>query len=298
MERVSYRSMNDTPDFRDQHKLRLSWMPWLYASLKERHRTWAVAWQVEIQDRLRAVETIVIGANCFIAPEARLFGEPGRGIVMGDRCSIAADAFLHGPITLGNHVSINARASLDGGTNGIVIGEGTRIATGAALYALTYRAAPGRWFDANGFGRQGHNYYDAGTLAVQVGAQKGKARAIPKLPAATQFLASSASANEDKNLDAAKTLVDWSVSEKAMKLRHGAKIRLENNHLPVDVDIVRPSGIARGPGGQSRWRSVTTSGARRKALARASRRHTAHLYGSLYRRHRTDRRGVRRHRRR
>ena len=35
--------------FRDQHKKRLSWMPWLYFSLKPRHREWAEAWQQEVQ---------------------------------------------------------------------------------------------------------------------------------------------------------------------------------------------------------------------------------------------------------
>ncbi|MDP2876717.1 MAG: acyltransferase [Holophaga sp.] len=134
--------MDDTLKYRDQHKLRLSWMPWLYATLKEKHRLWAEAWQREVQDRLQDLETVEIGRDCFIAPEARIFGEPGRSVVIGDRCTLAAEAFLHGPIILGNDVSINARASLDGGTKGISIGAGTRIATGAALYAFDHGMAP------------------------------------------------------------------------------------------------------------------------------------------------------------
>ena len=132
----------DLTAFREQHQRRLSWMPWLYFSLKERHRGWAGDWQQDVQDQLRALETIEIGEGGFIAPEAKLFGEPGRGIVIGDRCAIAADVFMHGPVTLGNEVSINARASLDGGTKGIVIGHGTRIATGAVLYAFDHGIAP------------------------------------------------------------------------------------------------------------------------------------------------------------
>lgn len=128
--------------FREQHKLRLSWMPWLYFTLKGRHRAWAEEWQAEVQARLQELETVVIGAGGFIAPEAAIFGEPGRGILIGDRCAIAAHAFLHGPITLGNEVSINARASLDGGGKGIRIGDGTRIATGATLYAFDHGIAP------------------------------------------------------------------------------------------------------------------------------------------------------------
>lgn len=128
--------------YREQHKLRLSWMPWLYFTLKDRHRAWAEAWQSEVQERLRALETVAIGDGGFIAPEARIFGEPGRGIRIGNRCAIAAEAFLHGPITLGDDVSINARATLDGGAQGIIIGSGTRIASGAALYAFNHGMAP------------------------------------------------------------------------------------------------------------------------------------------------------------
>lgn len=134
----------DLESFRDQHKLRLSWMPWLYFVLKDRHRAWAQAWQAEVQARLRDLETVAIGQGCFVAPEARIFGEPGRGVVLGDGCAVAAEAFLHGPLTLGRDVSVNARATLDGGARGITVGDGTRIATGAVLYAFDHGLAPDR----------------------------------------------------------------------------------------------------------------------------------------------------------
>jgi acetyltransferase-like isoleucine patch superfamily enzyme len=79
-----------------------------------------------------------------VAPAARLFAEPGRTIVVGPGSSIAADAFIHGPVVLGREVSINARASLDGGVAGIHIGEGTRIASGAMLYAFNHGLQPDR----------------------------------------------------------------------------------------------------------------------------------------------------------
>lgn len=130
--------------FREQHKKRLSWMPWLYFSLKERHRGWAQAWQADVQEALRELETIQIASGCFVAPEAKLFGEPGRGIVLEEGCSIAAEAFVHGPVHLGRNVSLNARTALDGGVKGIVIGNDTRIATGAALYAFNHGMSPQR----------------------------------------------------------------------------------------------------------------------------------------------------------
>lgn len=130
--------------YRRQHQKRLSWMPWLYFSLKARHRAWAEAWQAEVQSRLRDQETVELGEGGFIAPEAAIFGEPGRPVILGNRCAIAAQTFLHGPITLGDDVSVNARASLDGGAKGIHIGRGTRIASGASLYAFDHGMDPGR----------------------------------------------------------------------------------------------------------------------------------------------------------
>ena len=124
--------------YRLQHKKRLSYMPWLYASLKPAHRAWAQQWQDEVQAHLLAMETVVLGANCFIAPEANLFAEPGRDIVIGDDCQVAADCFLHGPVRLGNHVSINHGVSMDGGAAGIEIGDHTRIAARCTLYAFNH----------------------------------------------------------------------------------------------------------------------------------------------------------------
>ena len=72
-----------TDPYRDQHKQRLSYMPWLYASLKPAQREWADAWQRALQADLMALETVVFGAGCFVAPQARLFAEPGRTIEVG-----------------------------------------------------------------------------------------------------------------------------------------------------------------------------------------------------------------------
>jgi acetyltransferase-like isoleucine patch superfamily enzyme len=129
-------------DYQAQHKKRLSWMPWLYFSLKAKHLAWAKPWQDDIQQRLRQLETIHIGEQCFIAPQAQLFAEPGRDISIGDQCMIAADVFMHGPITLGNEVAINHGCSLDGGRNGIKIGSQTRIANNVTIYAFNHGMSP------------------------------------------------------------------------------------------------------------------------------------------------------------
>jgi acetyltransferase-like isoleucine patch superfamily enzyme len=116
-------------------------MPWLYFSLKPRHRAWAELWQARVQARLTALETIVIEPGCFVAPEARIFAEPGRAVQLGAGTAIAAEAFLHGPIRLGRNVSLNARVVMDGGAAGIEVGDDTRIASGAALYAFDHGLA-------------------------------------------------------------------------------------------------------------------------------------------------------------
>lgn len=128
--------------YRPQHKHRLNYMPWLYFSLKPAHRAWAEDWQQALQAELMALETVRIGQQCFIAENAHLFAERGRDIVLGDRCSIAADNVLHGPITLGAGVSINHGCSLDGGSAGIHIGSDTRIAHGCSVYAFNHGMAP------------------------------------------------------------------------------------------------------------------------------------------------------------
>lgn len=138
-------SEESPPEFREQHKKRLSWMPWLYASLKEKHLVWARPWQQEVQAKLMREETVTIAEDCFIAPEAGIFAQLGRPIRIGPRSTVGAHAFLHGPLTIGADVSINARASLDGGAVGITIGDGCRIASGATIYAFDHQIAPDRF---------------------------------------------------------------------------------------------------------------------------------------------------------
>lgn len=127
-----------TARYRQQHKLRLSYMPWLYWTLKPKQQQWARQWQKQWQAYLCEMETIQIKGDCFIAPEARLFAEPGRPIVIGPGAFIAADCVLHGPITIGEHVSINHHVTMDGGRAGIIIGAHTRIAAYCHLYAFNH----------------------------------------------------------------------------------------------------------------------------------------------------------------
>ena len=131
-------------DYREQHKTRLAYMPWLYGRLKAKHRAWAEPWQHEIQQALMALETVHFGADCFVAPQAVLLAEPGRDIIVGDGTLIAADSVIHGPVRLGKQVSLNHHITLDGGAAGIEIGDGTRMAAYCTLYAFNHGLDAGR----------------------------------------------------------------------------------------------------------------------------------------------------------
>lgn len=124
--------------YREQHKHRLNYMPWLYWSLKPKNRVWAEAWQQEYQAYLQAMETVEIGKNCFISPLAHIFAEPGRKIVIGDNTFIAADCTLHGPLEIGSEVAINHHCILDGGRVGIKLHDQVRIAAYCHLYAFDH----------------------------------------------------------------------------------------------------------------------------------------------------------------
>ncbi|OUY07079.1 acyltransferase [Acinetobacter populi] len=124
--------------YREQHQHRLNYMPWLYWKLKPKHLQWASAWQQEYQAYLQDMEDIEIGKDCFISPLAHLFAEPGRKIKIGDRCFIAADCVLHGPLTLGNEVAINHHCTLDGGRAGIHIADQARLAAYTHAYAFNH----------------------------------------------------------------------------------------------------------------------------------------------------------------
>ena len=130
------------PEFyQAQHKKRLSWMPWLYYRLKSKHLQWAKPWQDELQQTLIQLETLEIADQVFISPEAALFAEPGRAITLGEESFVAANCFLHGPLTIGREVAINHGCSFDGGKAGIIIGDQTRIANQVKLYAFDHGMA-------------------------------------------------------------------------------------------------------------------------------------------------------------
>lgn len=126
---------------RDRHILRLSYMPYLYHDQRKSgrpHLAWVEEWQLKLQEELRQVERVSFGRNCFIAPQARIFGEPTRRVLLGDECSVAADVFLHGPITVANRVSFNPGVHIDGGRSGVYIGNDVRIAAGAKIFAFNH----------------------------------------------------------------------------------------------------------------------------------------------------------------
>lgn len=114
-------------------------MPWLYARQRLKpHLAWLTEWQAEVQAQLTALETVSLGQDCFVAPDAGIFAEPKRGVVMGNRCTVAGQTFIHGPVTFGDDVSVNLGVCIDGGSRGVVVGAGTRIGAQSKLYAFNH----------------------------------------------------------------------------------------------------------------------------------------------------------------
>jgi acetyltransferase-like isoleucine patch superfamily enzyme len=126
------------PTLIDQHKKRLSHMPWLYWTLKPRHLIWAKPWQQALQERVVQLETVSISGQVFVAEDAELFAEPGRAIALDHGASIASRCFVHGPVSLGKGTSLNPGCHLDGGRKGIQIGDHSRIGAHTSIYAFNH----------------------------------------------------------------------------------------------------------------------------------------------------------------
>jgi len=130
------------PKHIDEHKRRMAWSPWLFAKNRERY-AWAGPWQETVQFEACELGKLDLAEECFLAPCAVLIASPGKHICLGRGASVAAECFLRGPVTLGAHVSINPRCHLDGGTKGITIGEGSRVAANVQIFAFNHGFAPG-----------------------------------------------------------------------------------------------------------------------------------------------------------
>jgi acetyltransferase-like isoleucine patch superfamily enzyme len=136
---ASASSSSSKPDYAQQKRSRLSWMPRLWSNNASKHRTDdAVAWQRELQATLSALETCTFGAGAFIADDVHLFAERGRAIVVGDESCIAAGGYIHGPCVLGANVSINCRCTIEGGSQGVQIGDDTRIGPNFSAFAFEH----------------------------------------------------------------------------------------------------------------------------------------------------------------
>ncbi|HEY7774739.1 MAG TPA: acyltransferase [Marinagarivorans sp.] len=165
--------LDPTLKYRDQHKKRLSYMPWLYWRLKPEQLEWAQAWQQEWQAYLQAMETVEIEGDCFIAPEAKLFAQRGRAIRIKSGSFIGADAVLHGPIHIGTNVGINHHVTMDGGSQGITIGDNCRIAAYCHLYAFNHGTDANRLIDQQPVSSKGIVLEDDVWLGAHVGIVDG-----------------------------------------------------------------------------------------------------------------------------
>ena len=127
-------------DYEPQKRHRMSWMHWLYDIHK--HAMWARGWQRHLQANLSALETVRFGDDCFVAEKVHLFAEPNRDVLVGDGTHLGAEVFVHGPVTFGSNVAINARCHIDGGRGGVVIGDDTRLGPECRIFAFNHGFDP------------------------------------------------------------------------------------------------------------------------------------------------------------
>jgi len=119
----------------EQKRKRLNHMPWLYDI--EKHKTFAKQWQKEVQEKLMELETVeFIGDDTFMADvNVNVFAERGRKILFHNNCRIAANVYLHGPIEVGENVSINQHCHMEGP---IWIGKDSRIGPSTSIFAFDH----------------------------------------------------------------------------------------------------------------------------------------------------------------
>ena len=119
----------------EQKRKRLNHMPWLYDI--EKHKTFAKTWQKDVQKKLMELETVeFIGDDTFMADvNVNVFAERGRKILFHNNCRIAANVYLHGPIEVGENVSINQHCHMEGP---IWIGKDSRIGPSTSIFAFDH----------------------------------------------------------------------------------------------------------------------------------------------------------------
>jgi len=119
----------------EQKRKRLNHMPWLYDI--EKHKTFAKTWQKDVQKKLMELETVeFIGDDTFMSDvNVNVFAERGRKIVFHNNCRIAANVYLHGPIEVGENVSINQHCHMEGP---IWIGKDSRIGPSTSIFAFDH----------------------------------------------------------------------------------------------------------------------------------------------------------------
>lgn len=119
----------------EQKRKRLNHMPWLYDI--EKHKTFAKTWQKDVQEKLMELETVeFIGDDTFMADvNVNVFAERGRNILFHNNCRIAANVYLHGPIEVGENVSINQHCHMEGP---IWIGKDSRIGPSTSIFAFDH----------------------------------------------------------------------------------------------------------------------------------------------------------------
>lgn len=123
----------ETPSWTEAYRQqRFDHTPWHFeqgATAREK------AAQKRHQRALAKAAWVELGGSCYLAPSASISGQPGSSLKLGDRCFVAAHAYITDFVHLGSQCSINPFATLRGRITG---GDGIRIGAYACLMGFNH----------------------------------------------------------------------------------------------------------------------------------------------------------------
>lgn len=121
-----------SPDLAGQRRSRFEHNPWFFAASATPEEKAA---QLAHQRMLAETDHVALGASCYVAPSAAVAGHPGASLRMGDRCFVAAHAYVTDAVELGDDCTINPFATLRGRVRG---GCGVRIGAYACIVGFNH----------------------------------------------------------------------------------------------------------------------------------------------------------------
>ncbi len=124
--------MSTTSWSKAHRRQRFEFCPWFFAGEATEAEK---AGQAVHQQGLKAAAWTEVGSSSYLAPSASITGWPNAHLVLGDRCFVAAHAYVTDAVRLGNDCTLNPFATLRGKIEG---GDGVRIGAYACIVGFNH----------------------------------------------------------------------------------------------------------------------------------------------------------------